>query len=91
VLSVTPGQWELNFDAQITNTTSATLTGLDVLAAVYDAHGRLAAAQPLSLGPGDGGALAPGDTFPLSFPVLLNGQANPGQLKLILIAQGRLR
>jgi hypothetical protein len=68
VLSTSPSQWELNFEGQITNTTSQSLTGIDVVAAAYDKTGRWVAAQPLGASAVDGGDLARGDYFPLGLP-----------------------
>ncbi len=90
VLDLSQTQWELSFDSTITNTSRQTLAGIDVIVAAYDKQGRLVAAQPLSISPADGGALAPGETLALNFPLLLDGEVAPSSLKLVLLAQGRL-
>src|SRR5579859_1015064 len=77
VLDINQTPWELSFDAVMTNTSSQTLSGLDAIAAAYDKKGRLVAAEPISIPPTEGGALSPGEVFPLSFTMLLDGQAAP--------------
>ena len=83
-------EWELSFNAVVTNTTTQTLAGIEVVAAAYDATGRLVAALPLSLTADDGAALAPGEALPVNATLLLDGQSEPNSLKLVIEADGRL-
>ena len=90
VVDQSQSNWELAFDAAITNTSSQTLTGLDILAAVYNRAGHLVAAEPFSISATDGGALPPGEALPFNATLLLDNRAEPGGVKLVLTAQGRL-